>query len=133
LTLAPARKVLPLREALRYLNRYLDQPLPDAVLRRLGSIPVSRAGYFEYRVRTRPPGVLDGLVELRFLWSSYSSENSGKNLFARIAGFPKFLQHVFGMESAWHLVMYSIFELVRRTGRFLGSMKERILKTGAKG
>ncbi|MGH7851583.1 MAG: nucleotidyltransferase domain-containing protein [Thermodesulfobacteriota bacterium] len=119
-------KVLPLREALGYLNGYLDRPLPDAVLRKLESVPVSRAGYFEYRVRTRPPGVLDGLVELRFLWRSYSSENSGKNLFARISGFPKFLQHVFGMESAWHLVLYSVFELVRRTGKFIGSVRERV-------
>jgi len=75
-------------------------------------------------VRTRPPGVLDGLVELRFLWSSYSRENSGKNLFARISGFPKFLQHVFGMESAWHLVMYSGHELVRRTGKLIGPVIE---------
>ncbi len=119
-------KVLAVREALVYLSMYMDQPLPDAVLRKLESVPVSKAGYFEYRVRTRPPGVLDGLVELRFLWRSYSSENSGKNLFARIFGFPKFLQHVFGMESAWHLVMYSVFEFVRRTGRFLGSLKDGI-------
>jgi len=119
-------KVLPVREALGYLNRYLDTPLPDAVLRKLGSVPVSRAGYYEYRVRTRPPGVLDGLVELRFLWRSYSSENSGKNLFARISGFPKFLQHVFGMESARHLVLYSVFELVRRTGGFLAALKDRL-------
>ena len=119
-------KVLPVREALRYLSRYLDRPLPDAVLRRLESVPVSKTGRFEYRVRTRPPGVLDGLVELRFLWSSYSSENSGKNLFVKLYRFPKFLQHVFGMESAWHLVLYSGFELVRRTGKFIGSVRERI-------
>lgn len=119
-------KVLPVGEALGYLNRYLDQPLPDAVFRRLGSVPVSKTGRFEYRVRTRPPGVLDGLVELRFLWSSYSSENSGRNFFEKLYRFPKFLQHVFGMESAWQLVLYSGFELVRRTGRFLGSLKDRI-------
>ncbi len=119
-------KVPPVREALRYLSMYLDQPLPDAVLRRLESVPVSKTGRFEYRVRTRPPGVLDGLVELRFLWSSYSSENRGKNLFVKLYRFPKFLQHVFGMESAWHLVMYSVFELVRRTGLFLTALKDRL-------
>ncbi|MCI0481257.1 MAG: nucleotidyltransferase family protein [Candidatus Dadabacteria bacterium] len=126
-------KVLPVGEALGYLNRYLDQPLPDSVFGRLGSVPVSKTGRFEYRVRTRPPGVLDGLVELRFLWSSYSRENSGKNLFAKLYRFPKFLQHVFGMESAWHLVLYSVFELVRRSGRFLGSLKDRIIGRLARG
>ena len=119
-------KALPVREALRYLDRYLDSPLPDTALRKLDSVPVSKAGYFEYGVRTRPPGVLDGLLEIRFLWKSFSSESGGKNVFSRISGFPKFLEHVFGMESAWHLVLYSGFELVRRTGRFLRSARERV-------
>jgi hypothetical protein len=124
-------KVLPVREALRYLDKYLDPPLPDAVLYKLDSIQVSKAGYFEYGVRTRPPGVLDGLVELRFLWRAYSSENGGKNIFARVYGFPEFLEHVFGMGSAWHLVLYSVFELVRRVAKFIGSAKARLLKTPA--
>ncbi|MEW6146136.1 MAG: nucleotidyltransferase family protein [Thermodesulfobacteriota bacterium] len=120
-------KVLPVREALGYLGRFLDKPLPDVVLGELGSLPVSGAGRFEYLVRTRPPGVLDGLVELRFLWRAYSSENGGKNIFARIYGFPEFLEHVFGMGSAWHLVLYSGYELVRRTGKIIGSAAERVL------
>lgn len=126
-------KVLPVRDALRYLNPFLNTPVPEPVIRRLDGISVSKAGYFEYGVRTKPPGVLDGVVELRFLWRSYSSENSGKNLFARVIDFPKFLEHVFGMESAWHLVMYSGFELVRRSGQFIGSIKKRILRAGTKG
>lgn len=119
-------KVLPVREALGYLGRFLDEPLPDAVLRNLDMIPVSKSGYFEYGVRTRPPGVLDGLVELRFLWRAYSSENGGKNIFARVYGFPEFLEHVFGMGSAWHLALYSGYELVRRTGKLFGSVVERV-------
>jgi hypothetical protein len=83
-------------------------------------------------VRTRPPGVLAGLVEMRFMWRAYSSENSGKNIFARIYGFPKFLEHVFGMDSAWHLALYSGYELVRRTGGILRSAKARLLKTSAR-
>jgi hypothetical protein len=120
-------KVLPVREALGYLGRFLDEPLPDGVLGRLGSLPVSKAGYFEYGVRTRPPGVLDGLVELRFLWRAYSSKSGGKNIFARVYGFPKFLEHVFGMGSAWHLVLYSGYELVRRSRKLIGTAMERIL------
>ncbi len=120
-------KALAVGEALRYLNRYPESRVPDAVLRKLDSVPVTKAARFEYGVRTRPPGVLVGLVELRFLWNSYSGENGGKNLLARVSGFPGFLQHVFGMGSAWHLVMYSVFELVRRTGKLTRSAGERIL------
>ncbi len=118
-------KVLPVREALTYMKRFMEPSIPDGVLGMLDSIPVSKAARLEYRVRTRPPGVLDGLVELRFLWNSYSDENSGKNIFVKLYRFPKFLQHVFGMESGWHLVMYSAFELIRRTGLFLAGLKNR--------
>jgi Uncharacterised nucleotidyltransferase len=126
-------KVLPVREALRFLNGFLESPIPETVFQRLEGVPVSKEARFEYGVRTRPPGVLDGFVELRFLWRSYSRENSGKNVTSKITGFPGFLEHVFGMKSAWHLVMYSGFELVRRTVRFIISAKDRILKPPARG
>jgi hypothetical protein len=89
---------------------------------------VSDAERFDYGVRTRPPGVLAGLVELRFLWRSYSEENSDKNIFTKISGFPKFLEHVFGMDSAWHLALYSGYELVRRMAGIASSAKERVFK-----
>jgi Uncharacterised nucleotidyltransferase len=133
LTMASHRhgKVLHMREALRYLNEFLESPVPETVFQKLDAAPVSKEARFEYGVRTRPPGVLDGFVELHFLWRSYSGENSGKNIFTKISGFPKFLERVFGMESTWHLVLYSGFELVRRSVGFLRSVKDRILKPSA--
>jgi len=120
-------KVIHLREALRYLRRYMGGRVPEDVIRKLDGVPVTRAERFQFDVRTRPPGILDGLVELGFLYGNYSRVNRSKNFFVRLAGFPKFLQHVFGMDSAWHLVMYSFFELVRRgsriPGKLLGKMR----------
>lgn len=124
-------KVLPVREALRYLNRFIESHVPQIILQKLDAVPVSKEAHFEYRVRTNAPGVLDGFVELRFLWGAYSKENSGKNVISKITGFPKFLEHVFGMDSVWHLMMYSGFELVKRSVRFVISAKQRILKASA--
>jgi hypothetical protein len=123
--------VLPVRDALRYLERYLGTLVPERAILYLDSVPVPEAERFDYGVRTRPPGVLAGLVELRFLWRSYSEENGDENIFAKISGFPKFLEHVFGMDSAWHLALYSGYELVRRTGGILKSIKAKLLKTPA--
>lgn len=135
LTAASVRhgKVFRVRKALHYLRSYLDVSVPDTVLRELENFPVSKAERLEYEVRTRPPGILDGLVELCFLYECYSRENADRSAFRRIAGFPKFLEHVFGMESAWHLVLYSAFEFVRRTGLLLRSLKDSLMNTAAEG
>ncbi len=118
-------KVLQLREALRYLRRYVGDSVPGEVVEELDAVPVNGAERFQFSVRTRPPGILDGIVELGFLYSNYSRVNRRKNFFNRIAGFPKFLQHVLGMDSTWHLVLYSTFELVRRGSEVPGALLKK--------
>ncbi len=126
-------KVLYAREALSYLNRYLEHKVPESVLEELDSVPVTKAQYLEFHIRTRQPGILDGFYELGFLYSNYSKRNRSKNFFYRIAGFPRFLQHVFGMEKMRHLVLYSMFEFVRRGVQLPGSIIGRLRKKLAKG
>lgn len=120
-------KVLRMREALSFLKSTLQVPVPDTALNELDSFIVSRTEISEYEIRIQPPGILDGLVELSFLYNSYSRHNADKGAFAKFVGFPKFLQHVFGMDNAWHLVLYSFFELVRRgskiPGKLLGKLR----------
>ncbi len=107
-------KVLQAREALRYLNKYLEYKVPESVLENLDALPITKVQDLEYSIRMRPPGILDGFYELGFLYSNYSNITRGKNLVQRIAGYPRFLQHVFGMEKFQHLVLYVVFEFVRR-------------------
>lgn len=120
---AAARKhrvILPVRDALGYLRGIIPGLVPEDVLSGLGSAPVTDFERTMHRVRTSPPGIADGLVELGFLWRSYGKENAGKGAAGRIAGFPSFLTHVFGMDNVWQLVLYSGYELVRRTSRLIG-------------
>lgn len=135
LTAACARhgKTFRMRQALHYLRSYLNVSVPYTVVREVENLPVSKAERVEYEVRTRPPGILDGLVELCFLYDGYYRENADKNTFRRITGFPKFLEHVFGMESVWQLLLYSAFEMIRRTGLLLRSLKGRLVNTVAEG
>lgn len=119
-------KVLQAREALRYLNRYLEHKVPESVLEDLDAVPVTNAQYMEYHIRTRPPGILDGFYELGFLYDNYSRVRRDKNIFSRIAGYPRFLQHVLGMEKLRHLVLYAAFEFTRRGIKVPGALIGRI-------
>lgn len=126
-------KVLHAREALRYLNSYLERKVPESVLVDLDAVPVTKAQYMEYHIRTRPPGILDGLYELGFLYGNYSRVNRDKNLFHRILGYPRFLQHVLGMEKLRHLVLYSVFEFVRRGAQIPRSIIRSVRNKPVKG
>lgn len=125
-------KVLYAREAIRYLNRYLVHKVPQSVLDRLNTLSVTKAQYLEYHIRTRPPGILDGFYELGFLYDNYSKVSQGQNLYRRLTGYPRFLQHVFGMEKLRHLVLYAAFEFVRRGAHLPGlvvrGLKNKLVK-----
>lgn len=125
-------KVLQTREALRYVNRYLEHKVPETVLQDLDTFPVTKAQYLEYHIRTRPPGILDGFYELGFLYGHYSKAARDKNILSRVAGYPRFLQHVFGMEKLRHLVLYAVFEFTRRGIRIPGALIGRVRNKLAK-
>ncbi|HXJ80112.1 MAG TPA: nucleotidyltransferase family protein [Candidatus Methylomirabilis sp.] len=63
------RVILPLRDALTYLQTKLGMPVPAAVLATLRGAAVSRAERFEYRLRSRPAS--PALGRLREHWLRY--------------------------------------------------------------
>jgi hypothetical protein len=126
------RLVLPIKEALKYLRSVLHAPVPETILQELRTFSISKTEYFEYRTKIRPPGVLDGLLELYFLYGSYSRQIGKRNLFVRIAGFSKFLRHIFGMDRLWHLILYASFELVRRNVQVMSYFKQYLQNMIAK-
>jgi hypothetical protein len=126
------RLILPIKEALYYLRAYLLAPVPETVLEELQTSSISKTEFFEYRVRTRPPGVLDGLLELHLLYGFYSRQTGKANVFRKIATFPKFLEHVFGMDRFRHLILYALFELMRRIIKKVEPFKKSLQKVMAK-
>ena len=126
------RLILPINGALNYLRSFLEIPIPETVLMELQTFSISTTEYFEYRVRTRSPRILDGLVELHFLYNFYSRQISNENVFGKIVGYPKFLQHVFGMDRLWHFILYVLFELIRRNIQMMASLKQSFQKIMAK-
>lgn len=88
------RVALPVRDALAYLRRLLDAPVPAAVIDRLDRLPVSRRERLEYafRVNVDPEGAGAGLVATGFSWLR---QTTGTGLARRLTGFGGFLQDRF--------------------------------------
>lgn len=124
--------ILPIKGAMNYLRSFLQTPVPETVLKELRTFSISKTEYFEYRIRTRPPRVLDGLLELHLLYRFYSRQTGKANVFWKIVRFPKFLQHVFGMDRLWHLILYVLFEFIRRIIQMMESFKQSFQKITAK-
>jgi len=121
-------QVLPLRDSVVYLRRHLFFPVPAAVLKTLENLPVPRITRMEYRIRTRTPRVMDGLLEIYLLYKSHAKQHQASGLFRTLRGFPEFLQHVFGMERLRHLPLYVLFEFVRRLRDMTLSSWNRVAK-----
>jgi hypothetical protein len=122
------RLILPIKEAFNYLRSFLLVPVPETVLEELQTFSISKTEYFEYRVRTRPPGLLDGLLELHLLYGFYSRQIGEANVLRKIVMFPKFLQHIFGMDRLRYLILYVLFELIRRIIQNMTSLKQGFQK-----
>ena len=99
LDLATRFRVVPaLRDALFYLVKTVEAPVPWEVLRRLESIPVTPAEQHEYEYYLKQldsPGVSQ---TLRALYPQYRRTVQGKSLVRRVAAIPLFLQHYWNLD-----------------------------------
>jgi len=113
------KSVLPLQAALDYLQALLGVAIPSYIMRELRSLPVSELEKLQHMVRTRPPRVVDGLLEVYLVSRCCFMGMGDKHLIQRIAALPRLLQHVFGMDRTAQLPFYIVFEFVRRTNKML--------------
>jgi len=121
-------QVLPIRDTLDYLRHHFSFPVPPSVLEELQNVSVSQITRMEHKAKTRSPRLMDGFLEVHFLCRSYARQVRGAGLFSKLAGFPKFLQNIFGMDQLRQLPLYVLFELVRRTGQLIRSASNRSAK-----
>jgi hypothetical protein len=113
------QSVLPLQAALKYLQYLLGVAIPSHVLQELNNLPVSSLRKIEHRVRTRPPRVVDGFLEVYLVSLCCFEVLKNKNLMQKIVALPRLLQHVFGMDHMAQIPLYMVFELVRRTNKIM--------------
>lgn len=104
-----------MRLTLGYVAAALDAPVPQNVLERLAAQPVSRMERLEYQVRSRDHRLLGGLPGY---WFNYlrSEDARGRRL---PLGFPRYLQHAWGLPSVRELPAAAGLRLRRRLSGFV--------------
>jgi hypothetical protein len=99
LDIAVQFRVVPaLRDALTYMVKSVDAPIPVEVLQKLQSLPVTPAEQHEYQYYMKQldsPGVSQ---TVRALYPQYQRTVKGKSLVSRVAAIPLFLQHYWNLE-----------------------------------
>ena len=125
LDLATRFRVVPaLRDSLRYLVKTLDAPVPQEVLQRLDSTPVTAVEEHEYQYYLKQldsPGVSQ---TVRALYPQYRRTVQGKSWLRRVASIPLFLQHYWNLDRPRHTISRGFSYGIRRmrqlwTGRRL--------------
>lgn len=89
------RFVLRVATMLAYLSRDFAAPVPDEVLTRLETLPVSRLERFEHWVVNQPQGLLG---ELPGYWCNYRRLRADGQVTSAL-GFPRYLQQTWRMTS----------------------------------
>jgi hypothetical protein len=92
------RVVPALRDALSYLVKTVDTPIPQEVLQKLQSQPVTPAEQHEYQYYLKQldsPGVSQ---TVRALYPQYQRTVKGKSLVQRVVAIPLFLQHYWNLD-----------------------------------
>ncbi|GBE01139.1 MAG TPA: hypothetical protein ENH07_03955 [Nitrospirae bacterium] len=107
------RLILPVRNALHYLQASLEAPVPLEVLRKIRAMPVSRIESFEYKTKDRPPTLLTDLWQL---WCQHSRMTESASFWGRIVRLPGFFQHIWRLKHIWEVPFYMFYRVVKKYG-----------------
>jgi hypothetical protein len=97
------RLILPLGDALRYLQDLVEAPIPASAIQALQRMRTSRVERLEYASLTNPPGPLGTLPATWVRYLRLARGASGGSLQPRFAGFLRYLEDSWGIEHAWQM------------------------------
>jgi hypothetical protein len=106
--------VMRLRDALSYVRRVADAPIPEDVLAELERTRVARRAALSYRLTSRTSGVFGGFPETV---GEYLRLTSHKSLARALLAFPRHLQHRFGVRTFRGLIITFVVKALRRRSR----------------
>jgi putative nucleotidyltransferase-like protein len=117
LLIAASCRVIPsLRDGLRYLVNTVEAPVPNEVMQKLESMPVTSSEELEYLFHLQQLGSLGVTHSVRALYSQYRRTMRGKSPLERVVGIPIFLQHYWGLDRPWRTIARTFNYARKRIG-----------------
>jgi hypothetical protein len=89
--------VLPLKEALGFLKKEMEAPIPGRVMGALHDSPVTWIDWFEFKSRMSPRTTRGPVLSLMFHFAQYSRAKIAPGFVPRVFGFLHYFKHI------WHL------------------------------
>ncbi|MCW5848746.1 MAG: nucleotidyltransferase family protein [Anaerolineae bacterium] len=119
------RLSVPLREALGYLARVWQAPIPVSALTHLASLSVSRSELKMFEAATSPVDSIGLAYRLWLHYQHYLRTARPTRRRDQLLGFARFLQNTWGLDSLDQLPGYAVRGGMERTKRLLAWRKER--------
>ncbi len=110
------RIILPAREALSYLVRLLNAPIPSSVLQQFQQMPVDQGEQIEYQVRILPYDLVPVGLALRNRYCAYLRIMGDVNPFRRLLSFPAYLHYIMDIP-VWSIPFVVIYLPIQRVFR----------------
>ena len=96
------RQLLPIRDTFNYLVKYFNAPIPADVMRKINSSRFVLSEKIHFKLQRH--AFLSLLLIPSRLWGEHSrSLFPHKNIFLKLAAFPRYLQKRCGLTQLWHL------------------------------
>ncbi len=115
LQVAATCQVVPaLRDALRYLVNTVAAPVPEDVLQKLESMPVSPNQQLEYQFHLKQLGTPGMRQTVKALYPQYRRAMEGKGWLNRALGIPLFLQHYWNLDRPWQAIPRAFNYAIKR-------------------
>jgi hypothetical protein len=121
------RIVLPVKDSLEYLKNKFDAPIPDAVLKTLSAVRISKIERENYEVTLNPMAPPTTSKILRQLYYDYRWLSSSTSSRFKTLAFAKHLQAKWNIDRLWHVPLYMSLRMIRRL--FTAKSSARYLRT----
>jgi hypothetical protein len=108
------RIVLPVKDALEYLKKKFDAPVPETVLKSLSAVRISKMERENYELILNPMAPPTTAKILRMLYYDYRWLSSSTTSRSKWLAFAKHVQAKWYIERLWQVPLYISMRMVRR-------------------
>jgi hypothetical protein len=108
------RIILPVKDSLEYLKNKFDAPVPDALLKSMSAVRISKMERENYEVTLNPMAPPTTTRILRMLYYDYRWLSSSTSSRFKALAFAKHLQARWDIDRLWHVPLYMSIRMARR-------------------